>query len=143
MGLTKAEVEFLGALAQAMGWKPDPDNRIPGTFYTEKPAPTYRVVDQTRGTDVHILFQRLRWKEGMIFRGNERVTVWTVHFAEWNPLESLDDAWDLVEAMKGEASISFALWFPRIKLNRNRAYHARQICLAAANAWGISTELAR
>ena len=154
MKLTLQEVALLCALAEKLGWvKAD---LIPGMTYTEEPDPSYWVADETHGIDVKIAFQRSVLTKGARYPrygNNPPWPVWWVRYDEWNPLESLDDAWELVEAIAprldpvGDGSMSlaaeFGLIFPPAIHRRSRGEAARAICLAAAKAWGISTELVR
>lgn len=138
--MTLQEIQLLEALAQRMGWEL---NDTPKGTYTNKPTTFYRVVDKTHGIDVDISFERSVLMEAKRASGDGYVPIWWVRFKAWNPLESLDDAWELVEAMAqdDQARMVFVFAAPSVSVYMPRREVARGICLAAAKAWGIQTEL--
>lgn len=155
MKLTFQELTLLCTLAERLGWEDAPPvKKWRYATYDTLPPTYYQVDDLTRGIDVGFAFLRslpMTRPPTHLMKGDPNI--WQLVFQSWNPLESLDDAWVLVEAIAprmdpvGDGSMSlaaeFGLIFPPAIHRRSRGEAARAICLAAAKAWGIPTELVR
>jgi hypothetical protein len=151
MKLTFQELTLLCALAKKLGWKKAPENG--SGAWEEHPGTYYWVDDLTHGIDWGFNFLRSRPLPGRHYEHGSKYPIWGIVFEPWNPFESLDDAWVLVEAIAprldrvGDGSMSlaaeFGLIFPPAIHRRSRGEAARAICLAAAKAWDIPTELVR
>lgn len=151
MNLTFQEMALLCALAEKLGWEKEQEHSY--RAHDALPPTYYRVDDLTHGIDVGFQFLRSRPSPGMHYEKGNTHPIWWVVFEPWNPFESLDDAWVLVEAIAprmdpvGDGSMSlaaeFGLIFPPAIHRRSLGEAARAICLAAAKAWDIPTELVR